>query len=283
MKDVAIVTDSTADLPWSFIASNNIKVVPLRVIFPQGWEYKDGVDIEPQDFYKLLQRSKTLPKTSQPTLEDFLSLYSQVLKEYREIVSIHLSSKLSGTYNVAELAREKLQENIHVFDSQTVSLAMGLYILEAVEKVGQGLEGAQIIEALKKVRENTETIFSLSTLTYLYRGGRIGRAKKLMGSILNIKPILRMEEGMITAAGRVRSEQQMIKALVEKFKNLAKGRKPLRLAVAHAVNEKLGLKVKEALESSFNLKCALFGEIGATLGVHGGPGAIGAGMHFEED
>lgn len=280
MEKIALVTDSTADLPEKFAQENNIKIVPLRVIFPDG-EYRDGIDIKPAEFYKRLRSSDNLPKSSQPPPEDFINVYRELLKDYQEVISIHLSSSLSGTINAAQMAKEKVEGAIHIFDSYTVSLGIGLQIREAVNVLKKGYSANQVLDHLQKVRDNSATYFTLDSLKYLYLGGRISKAKNLMGSILNIKPILQLVPEGVAPAGRARNKPQVIKEVVKKFKEFGGSRTPAGLAIAQGDAREMGEKMQKALEKAFDVETSFFGDIGPTLGVHSGPGVVGVCMFFE--
>ncbi|NLK01183.1 MAG: DegV family protein, partial [Clostridia bacterium] len=198
MGKIAIVTDSTADLPPEIIEKYNISIVPLKVLFGNK-EYKDGIDIGPDEFYEKLEKSNTLPTTSQPSPGDFIKVYRSLLEQYTEIISIHLSSNLSSTVNVARLAGKDFKDRIHVFDSKSISLGIGLLATEAAKSVQEGLRINEVLEKIKSVRKNSEVLFTLDTLEYLSKGGRIGKVSGLLGSVLNIKPIVRVnEEGIYT-------------------------------------------------------------------------------------
>jgi len=278
-KDIALVTDSTADLPLDFIKENKIEVIPLRVVFPDG-EYRDGVDITPDEFYEKLKKSNELPKSSQPSPDDFVEVYQKLLQEYKEVISIHLSSKVSGTINAAQLAKKKVGGTIHIFDSLTVSLGIGMQIREALNCIQEGWSGDRVVDYLHWMRDNSATYFTVDSLKYLYLGGRISKAKSLMGSILNIKPILRLGPEGVEAAGKARSEPQLINGVIRKFKEVAGDRAPGGMAVAQGAAKEMGYKMKEGLEKSFNIKTSFFGQIGPTLGVHSGPGVVGVYMFF---
>lgn len=280
MRDIALVTDSTADLPQDYAREHNIRIVPLRVIFPDG-EYRDGEDIKPAEFYKRLRSSDTLPKSSQPPPEDFISVYQELLKDYREIISIHLSSSLSGTINAAQLAREKVEGAIHIFDSYTVSLGIGLQIREAVNAIKKGYSSDQVLEHLQSVRDNSATFFTLDSLKYLYLGGRISKAKSLMGSILKVKPILQLVPEGVVPAGRARNKPQVIREVVRKFQDYSQGQEPGGLAIAQGDAQEMGKKMQKALEQAFEIEASFFGDIGPTLGVHSGPGVVGVCMYFK--
>ncbi len=279
MKKTALVTDSTADLPADFAREHNIKIVPLRVFFGEE-EYRDGLDIKPREFYQRLREKDELPSSSQPSPDDFASVYQELLKDYQEIISVHLSSSLSGTINAANIAREKVKGAIHIFDSYTVSLGIGLQIREAVKFIQKGSSTRQVLEHLQKVRDNSATYFTLDTLKYLYMGGRISRARSLMGSILRIKPILQLVPDGVAPAGRARNKKQLINEVVKKFKNEARNREAGGLAVAHGDAPEMAQKMQATLEETFSIKTSFFGEIGPTLGVHSGPGVVGICMFF---
>lgn len=280
MKKIALVTDSTADLTPEMIKTCNAHVVQLKVKFADG-EYPAN-EITSDEFYARLQKEKALPKTSQPNPEDFISLYSKLLEDYQEIISIHLSSRLSGTLNAAQLAKEKLKANINIVDSKTISLGMGLMVMEAANHIRNGLESSQILDKIKDVRNNIETLFTINTLEYLHKGGRIGKVSSLLGSLLNIKPVVRVgDDGVYHAYGKACSQKKALKLIVKAFRDLANGRKPVKLVVAHGAAKQAGLCLKEALESAFELKASTFTQVGPVIGVHTGPGTVGAAIQYE--
>lgn len=285
MPQIALVTDSTADLPQKFVEEQPLEVVPLKVLFANR-EYIDRVDIFPQEFYERLQKTRDLPKSSQPSVEAFSNVYTRLLKEYAQVLSIHLSKKLSGVYNAARLGREELgeeKERVCIFDSQTVSLGIGVMIQEALQKIASGYEAQEVISHLERVRQKTHTFFTVDTLRYLYKGGRIGRGANFMGSLLKIKPLLEIKEGEVFPAGRARSQKQLLRLMIKKFQEASGGAKAKQLMVAHGAAKETGEKVKKVLEDTFQIKASLFGEIGPALGVHGGPGATGASLYFDHD
>jgi len=179
MKRIALVTDSTADLTEEFQRQCNAHIVPLKIRFSEQ-EFYDG-QITSEEFYRRLEQEDELPKTSQPSPEEFSSLYRRLLEDYQEIISIHISSGLSGTLNAARLAKEKLKGNIHIVDSKTISLGAGMMIMEAAKQIKEGLSAVQILEKLDKARQNIETLFTINTLEYLHKGGRMGKVQCLMG------------------------------------------------------------------------------------------------------
>lgn len=279
MSKIALVTDSTADLTKEMQKELNLHVIPLKLRFEED-EFKDG-EMTAVDFYTRLANCTTLPKTSQPSPDDFIRLYQRLLTDHDEILSIHLSSGLSGTLNSAYLAKEKLKEKIHIVDSKNISLGTGLMVMEAAQLIREEWAIPQILEKLSAARKKIETLFTLNTLEYLHKGGRIGKVSGLLGSLLKIKPIVRVnEEGIYVPQGIARSQDRALHGIVNAFHGLAKGRKPSTIIVAHGAAEQAGLKLKDALENTFNLKISTFTQVGPVIGVHTGPGTVGAAIKF---
>jgi DegV family protein with EDD domain len=280
MKRIALVTDSTADLTEEMKKECDIHVVPLKVNFGVQ-EYLDE-ELSSEEFYRRLAVEEALPKTSQPSPEAFGNLYSRLLEEYQEIISVHISSALSGTFNAANLAKEKFKEKIHLVDSKTISLGTGLMMVEAARNIKEGYDSAWILKNLEKARNNIETLFTLNTLEYLQKGGRIGRVQGFMGSLLNLKPIIRVgDDGVYHTYAKAHSQKKSLECVVQAFQDLAKGRKQIRLAVAHGAAEQAGHYLKEALENACQLQTTIFTQVGAVIGVHTGPGTVGAAVQFD--
>lgn len=280
MTRIALVTDSTADLPMEMAVDYNINVIPLKVIFGDQ-EYRDGIDMKPEEFYQRLDVSN-LPTTSQPAPAVLSELYEDLLEHNTDVVSVHLSSGLSGTVNAAKIAAEKFKGKIHVFDSKSISLGVGLVVLEAAKSIHAGLTAPEIMKRLETARNNSETLFTLNTLEYLRKGGRIGKVSSLLGSVLNIKPVVRVnEDGIYTPYGKTRTQEQAL-ALIEKgFSQLAAGRQAAALAVAHGCAQEAGNKLKARLEGLFGIKASMFTSVGPVIGVHTGPGTVGAAVLYK--
>ncbi|MCR3923299.1 MAG: DegV family protein [Firmicutes bacterium] len=280
MKNFAIVTDSTADITPTMRAESDVHVIPLKICFADE-EYFDG-EITAEDFYEKLRVAQQLPTSSQPSPEDFLTLYHSLLKKYDEVISIHLSSALSGTVNAAWVAAESLKGKVHVIDSRTISVGIALMVEEASRCIRQGLDSAQIVERVHNARNNIETMFTLNTLEYLQKGGRIGKVAGMVGSLLNIKPIIRVnEEGVYTTAGKARSQDKALDEIVHSCQQLAGDRKIKTVAVAHGAALEAAHKLKDALESAFNVPATIFTHVSAVIGVHTGPGTVGAAVEYE--
>lgn len=280
MKKIALVTDSTVDFTPEMTKECEAHIIPLKILFGDQ-EYLDG-EISSDDFYKRLQEENELPKTSQPSPEDFSVLYSKLLEEYQEVISIHISSELSGTLNSARLATERLKAKIHLIDTKTISMGVAMMMMEASKFIKEGLEAADIVERLAKVRPNVEAVFTLNTLEFLQKGGRIGRVQGIMGQFLNIKPIIRVgDDGVYHTIGKARSQEKALNTMVESFKEMAKGRKCVRFGVVHGAALEAGLYLKKAMENAFEMQSAIFTQVGPVIGVHTGPGTIGVGMQYE--
>jgi DegV family protein with EDD domain len=199
MSKVAIVTDSTADIPKDLVERYGIKVIPLYVNFEDRSYLDDRVDITSKQFYERLRSVKKQPTTSQPTPQDFIKAYSELLKENGSIISIHISKKMSGTYNSAEMARKELSDSdIEVIDSELVHIPLGILVIKAAELARDGKSKEEILDAINKLKQKITVLFIPSTLKYLIMGGRIGRAKGLIASVLEIRPILTLRLGEVS-------------------------------------------------------------------------------------
>ena len=279
MKRIAIVTDSTADIPREQAAAWGVTVVPLVVNFGMQ-QYLDGIEIQSDQFYKMLAGANPLPTTSQPSPAEFQQIYEQLLTDHDSIISIHLSAGLSGTLGSAAAAKDLVDGEIHLVDSQSISVGIGVLVAEAVDLVKQGFSASAIAEQLQAVRGKIEVLFTLDTLEYLHKGGRIGRVQAIMGSLLNIKPIIRVVDGIYVPAGKARRQEQALKMMVELFTTLAEGKQVKRITVAHGAAEEAAQQLAKLLEQAFNTKLALFTQVGPVIGVHTGPGTIGACLQF---
>lgn len=279
MKRIAIVTDSTADIPKELAETLGISIIPLTVNFGMK-QYLDGIDIQSDQFYQMLATASPLPTTSQPSPAEFQQLYERLLQDHDSVISIHLSAGLSGTLSSASAAQGMVQGDVHLVDSRSISLGIGALVAEAVEMVAQGLEAAEIAERLLVARDRIEVLFTLDTLEYLHKGGRIGRVQAVMGSLLNIKPIVRVVDGIYVPAGKARRQEQALKTMTDLFASLADGRQVKRIAVAHGAALAAGQQLVKLLEHAFDQKVALLTQVGPVIGVHTGPGTIGASVTF---
>lgn len=278
---VKIVTDSTAYLSPEEIARYDIQVVPLRVIFGVD-VYSEGVDITNEEFYRRLAAARRFPATSQPPISEFTRIYGELARGGHPILSIHLSSKLSGVVSSAMAARVKLpQAQIEVVDS--LSLAVRMLVIPAAEAAAGGQPLAKIKDAIEKLNASISAVGVLDTLEYLWRGGRIGGAKALLGTMLRIKPILAFEGGELKVLAKERTTRKAIQYVIEVMKQRVKEDAPIHAIVVHTHAAELASALKEEVHARFN--CAELGlaELGPVLGTHVGPGFFGLGFYSERD
>jgi DegV family protein with EDD domain len=269
---VRIVTDSTADLTKEQQQAAGITVVPLNVHF--GDEvFRDHVDLTADEFFRRLKASTQLPRTSQPSVGVFEEAYRTLRQNSDEIVSVHLSSKVSGTYNSALMAAKGVDEQaIEVVDSLSTSMALGFMALEGARLARAGRDRATIAERLRGLVPKARVICVVDTLTYLERGGRIGKARALLGSLLNVKPILQLKDGEVVPIGRARGRPQALNKLVEL---LERDGHVSQLAIMHGAAQADAEQLRERVAASYPGLDILLTEIGAVLGTHTGPGVIG--------
>ncbi|ACB84929.1 DegV family protein [Natranaerobius thermophilus] len=276
---IHIVTDSTCDLPKEIIEKYSINVVPLNVHFAEN-TYKDKIDLFPDEFYQKLVNSQEHPETSQPSPGDFVNCYQEIAGEKDQILSIHLSSELSGTFQSANIAKEMLPDlDITVIDSKLASLAMGLLVKKAAEAREQGASMEEIVDKIDVLKEKITLYFFVDTLEYLKRGGRIGKAQALVGSLLDIKPILTINnEGIIEPIDKVRTKKKAINKVIDLLKE-AKGDVNVTAGILYSGNEQENLDmIKTKISEEFNCEDMVISPFGPVIGVHVGPGAFGVCM-----
>jgi DegV family protein with EDD domain len=274
-ENTAIVLDSTSDFPEAQERFPNMRVVPLYVNFgPES--FRDGVDISSSDFYDRLRAATTLPTTSQPTPQDFLDVFHE-LEGYERIYSLQLTSKLSGTYQSAVAAAADIGgDRIHVVDTETASLAVGLLALAIQRRLARGTTDEEIEALIERFVAENGVVFTVATLEYLQKGGRIGRAQALAGTLLNVKPILSVDDGVIHPIGKVRGRQKALEEFA-RFFTAATGDVPgLRLAIAHAeAPEWIEVLTDLVAKARPRAQIELVESLGAVVGTHAGPGAVG--------
>ncbi len=275
MSAVAVVTDSTADL-GELAASHNIVVVPLTVSFGNQ-VYRDGVDLSREDFYRKLETSPQPPSTAQPSPAAFVAAYAQLLQAGASgIISLHLSSKLSGTYNSALSAAQDVDAGrIRVLDSGTATLALGLLALQAAEDARSGLELATIVDRAQASAKKVELFATIPTLTYLARGGRIGQLQSVLGNVLKIVPIITLRDGEVAEYSKVRTFARAVDQMVEVVTTRIHGRGMARVAILHSVAPDLADSVARRIEQAVAPAVLIKSCVGPTVGTHAGPGAVG--------
>jgi DegV family protein with EDD domain len=271
---IRIVTDSTSALPKDFVEKYNIVVVPLKVAF-EDEVYKDGVDINPEMFFEKIKKTNIFPKTSQPSVEDFYNVYKE-MEDTDAIISIHISSKLSGTVGSANSAKMMLpfSEKIYVIDSEVTEFALGYMVIEIARAIEEGKNLNEIFGIIEKMKKDKEILFTVDTLEYLYRGGRIGAAQAWMGSILQIKPILELRDGVIEPVERVRTKSKVKNRIFEIMKERI-GDTPVKVAFAYSDNEEEVKAISEEAKQIFNIKEMFCVSFSCTILSHIGPGSWG--------
>jgi DegV family protein with EDD domain len=275
--NTAIVLDSTSDFVDARERHSNMRIVPLYVLF-DGEPLRDHVDIGPAEFYERLASAKTLPTTSQPTPADFLAAYEELTGAgFERIWSLHLSSKLSGTFESAQRAAEQLGGDVvRLVDSGSASLAVAL-LAEAVDRrLERGTTDEELETLVARFGDNVHVIFTCATLEYLKRGGRIGKAQALAGSLLNVKPILELRDGVVEPIGRVRGRRKALEEFARLFAEQSEDRDGLRVAIAHAnAPEWIDVLTDLVAKARPRATIDLVEPLGAVVGTHAGPGAVG--------
>ncbi len=276
---IRIITDSTCEASQDVLTHPAVTVVPLYVVFGQE-SLKDGVEITRDQFWQRLPTVDLLPTTSQPTPADFLAPFREYTDAGDEIVAITISSKLSGTYSSATQAKQELPwQPIDIFDSLTTSVGLGLLVRQALRMAEAGASLAEIMQALETLQPTVPVLFSVNTLEYLARGGRIGKAQAFMGGLLSFKPMLGIEDGLIVPVSRVRSRHKALAALTETLAQTVSGRGPaVQIGVTHAGTYAEAQVVAADLGRVFETSDVFIADLGAVLGVHTGPGMIGAAI-----
>jgi DegV family protein with EDD domain len=278
---VGIVTDSCASIPESILEALNIHWVPYYI--HRGKEVlRDLVTIQREAFYKWLSTAKELPQTASPGPGDYLKIYEKLFKEdgIGQIASIHMTSKGSGAYQAAraaqEMAREALPDlRVEVIDTLNVSMCHGWMVIESARAALEGKTLADILNLVKGMIPITRMLQTADTLKYLYMGGRIGKAQHLVGSLLNIKPIISMEDGVIVALGQARSRKKAYQMMVDKVEAAAGYMGRIKIAYVHAAAQAEAEKIKAMVEKRLTCVESLITELSPALGVHTGPGTAG--------
>jgi DegV family protein with EDD domain len=278
VSKIAIVTDSTAYIPKENLRDLPVFTIPLHVIWGDDM-YRDNVDITQNVFYERLGSSKTMPSTSQPSPQEFVELYKTVAKDYDEILSIHISSQLSGTFDSAIQAKKILSGlKIEVIDSKSTSMGLGFLVLMAARNAQAGDNLQKCKELIESARDKVKIFFVLRTLEFLKRGGRIGSASALLGTALNLKPILMVEDGVIKPFAKVRTMQKALSRLVEILSENIQERTPIHLGIIQAEAENDALFLQKEIENKLSKKDVsemIITGISPVIGTHTGPGAVG--------
>jgi DegV family protein with EDD domain len=269
---VKIVTDSSADLSPEVIKELGITVVPLYVRFGEQ-VFRDRVDISEDEFYQRLSRDPIHPSTTQPTPQDFIEVYQKLAKDADGLISIHISAKLSGTHESAIMAKDMIEKGcpIEVFDSQRLTMALGLIVIAAATMAKAGKDMAAVLKEVKEITPKINFLGLLDTLKYLQLGGRIGKAQALLGSLLNIKPVLTLKDGEVVPVAKVRTRTKGIDRLLE----FVKGAHNIQdLSVVYNTTPDEAKVLVESIGTLLPKEQIRLARVGPLLGVHMGPGSL---------
>jgi len=272
---IKIVTDSTAYLPEEVIQRYGIHIIPLNVLFGERI-YKEGLELSHEQFYQKLTQVKELPTTSQPSMGDFYELYSSLVQDGSEVISIHISSKLSGTVDSALMACQELPEaRISVVDSLSTAMGLELIVIAAAEAVAAGQSRAEVVAMLERMIPETRLFFVVDTLEYLQKGGRIGGAAALVGTLLNVKPILCLKDGRVEPLDKVRTKRKAVSRLLDVMVEELGSEESVRVTVGHAMALEEAETLLERARSRLSCSSLSIAQIGPAIGTHAGPGALG--------
>ncbi|MFK2824139.1 DegV family protein [Bacillus sp. B190/17] len=274
MQKIKIVTDSTLDVKKEILDRYGITIVPLTISM-DGKTYLDTVDISPDEFLERMKQSKELPKSSQPSVGRFLEVYDELGKDGSQVLSIHMTGKMSGTVRSAQQAAEMTESDVTVVDSGYISKALSFQVIEAVKLAEQGKEVEEIVRQLQEIRSQTKLYLVVDTLENLIKGGRIGKAKGFIGSLLNIKPITHLDTGELSPVTKVRSHAQVIKYLSTQIAEEVKEKKIVKVGIVHAGGYELASRLKEKLIELIGVEEIEIETTTPIISTHTGLGALG--------
>jgi DegV family protein with EDD domain len=271
---IKLVVDSTCNLPEDIIKKYDIRVAPISIQFNDE-TYEEGIDIDRSLFYRKIEELGIIPTTSQPTPAWFAKYYRELAGKGHSILAITITSKHSGTYDSAILAKSMVEEaQVEVFDSLTISLGTGFMVLEAARAIEAGQDMRSILSRLEQIRSRSSLIFTPATLKYLQMSGRVGLLKAALGSVLDLKPIITLEDGSLSVKENVRTRAKAINRIMELTEAAVGTSDPVNLGVFHANVEAEGKQFLEKARERFNVNEVLFADLVSSLAVHGGPGIL---------
>lgn len=277
MSKIAIVTDSTSYIPTDLVKKYDITVAPQVLIWDDK-TYRDGVDIQSEEFFARLKTAKTMATTSQVSVADMQTIFQSLTERDFEVVGIFISAKLSGTIQSATQARELMGaagEKVAIVDSNSTAMAMGFQVLSVARAAQDGASLKDCIALAEKAREHTGVFFAVDTLEFLHRGGRIGGAQRFLGTLLNMKPILAVQDGKVEGLERIRTKTKAHERILELVIENTKGKSPIRLATLHANAADDAKALLAKAERELNPIESIFSEVSPVVANHAGPGTIG--------
>jgi DegV family protein with EDD domain len=268
-----IITDSSCDLPKEIIEQYDILVVPLQIEI-DGKDYVDGINLTHHEFYKKMASSPTLPKTSQPSPQSFIDAFREGLNRHGEVLSIHLSSKLSGTYEGAVMTKGELGGNIDVFDTLSGSIGVGLQVIKACELLKQGLQKSAVLEKLKEYRDQMQVVVYLETLENAVKGGRVSKSKEFVANLMNLKPVVHVDNGEVKIMKTIRGRKKAMRVLVEEMEKKNVSYKERIVAITHCDCLDDALALKEEIMQKFDPAEIMLTTMGPVIGTHAGLGGL---------
>ena len=275
----AILTDSTAYLPQELREQLNIHMIPLSVVF-ETETYREEIDITAEEFFKKIKNADKLPTTSMPPIGLFVEKFEELAKDYDAVICIHLSSGISGTFQGSVTSGEMVDNiKVYSFDSELACRVEGFYVLEAAKMAQQGADPEVIIERLNEIKKSVRAYFMVDDLSNLQRGGRLSSAQAILGSLLQVKPVLHFQDKVIEPFEKIRTRKKAINRIVELFEEDASSGEPMECVIIEANGEEQALELKKQLEAKYqnvNFDTSYFGPV---VGNHLGEGAIGIGWY----
>lgn len=275
---ILVITDSSASLPAELVKTLNIKVIPLWLIWDEEC-YQDGVDIDPYTFYQRLPLARSLPTSTQPAAMEFRAFFEKIGQECSGIVCVLASSQISGTVESAEAAQEFSPVPVKVVDSLFSAMGQGLIAVQAARAAAAGASLDEVARSAIEARERTNLLFVVDTLEYLHKGGRIGGAKRLLGTALDIKPILHFEEGTIQPLSQARTKKKAILELLDRTEKRLEGNEMAEAALVHVDCLEEAERLKQDLVARFNPPLVHISDVSPVVGTHVGPGALGLAFY----
>jgi len=281
-RKIVVVTDSSAHIPAEARGGISIPVIPLWLIW-DGEQYRDGVDIDPSSFYRRLRQSKSLPTSSQPTPQEFVEFFQQAAVGADTIVAVMVSSRISATYTNATLARDMLPDlDIRVVDTLNASMGQGFVVLAAARAAAAGKAPEAVIAAAEEMKTRVQFLFAVDTLEYLHRGGRIGNARRLLGTALQIKPLLEWKDGIIQPLSQVRTKRKALRRMLEVAEQRLEGRRMEEAVLLDVDKPDEGDSVAEQVRDRFNPSSLYRSTVSPVVGTNAGPGSIGLVFYAEK-
>ena len=278
-RRIAVVTDSTCDLPRELTKEHNIQIVP-QVLIMGTKTWRDGVDIDPPAFYELLQTSSDFPASSQPSVPDFTEVFSRLAKDVDGIAAILVSDELSGTLNSARMAKESLPDvPIEIVDTRSVSMQLGFIVLAAARAAAAGADLQTVADTARAMIGHASVYFVVDTLEYLHRGGRIGAASRLFGTALNLKPLLAIKDGIVQPVTKVRSRRKALATLFQLLDEELDGKERIQMSVLHIAEPEEADRLAEQLVDRYHPAEMIRTECGPVVGTHAGPGTLGVAYY----